>query len=170
MTQGVETRVLWPAVRAVVALKSRDSSSVEKAEELVNVAFEAGGVDLLVCAYRANPELLSTLLSSPGCVERTIYALSRAGDKSMASSAGQEVATSLDPRSLLSRREREVYNLVCAGLSNREIAQKLFISEGTVKAHVHNMFDKVGIRSRTALAVNAVHERNRHATSTIDAG
>lgn len=170
LTQGVETRVLWPAVRAVVALKSRDSGFMENAAELVNVAFDAGGVDLLVCAYRANPELLSTLLSSPECVERTIYAISRAGDKDIAGSAGQEIATSLDPRSSLSPREREVYELVCAGLSNREIAQRLFISEGTVKVHVHNMFDKVGIRSRTALAVNAAHERNRHATSTIEPG
>jgi DNA-binding NarL/FixJ family response regulator len=77
---------------------------------------------------------------------------------------GAEIASSLDPRSTLSAREREVYDLVCTGLSNREIAARLFISEGTVKVHVHNMFDKVGVRSRTALAINAAHERNRHAT------
>ena len=114
-TQGVETRVLWPAVKAVVALKSRDSGSMDLAEELVNVAFEAGAVDLLVCAYRSNPELLTTLLSTPGCVERTIFALSRAGDSEMAGAAGGEIASSLDPRSALSAREREVYDLVCAG-------------------------------------------------------
>ena len=65
-------------------------------------------------------------------------------------------------------REREVYDLVCAGLSNREIGKRLFISEGTVKVHVHNMFDKVGVRSRTALAMNALHERTRQATPSID--
>jgi DNA-binding NarL/FixJ family response regulator len=83
---------------------------------------------------------------------------------------GGEISDSLDPRSALSAREREVYDLVCAGLSNREIAERLFISEGTVKVHVHNMFDKVGVRSRTALAMNAIHERNRQATWNIDAG
>ena len=60
-----------------------------------------------------------------------------------------------------------MYELICAGLSNREIAQRLFISEATVKVHVHHVFDKVGIRSRTALAMNAVHERVRQATSPM---
>ena len=35
-----------------------------RAEELINVAFESGAVDLLVCAYRSNPDLLTTLLDS----------------------------------------------------------------------------------------------------------
>ena len=167
LTQGIETKVLWPAIRAVAALKSRDSSLIVRAEELVAVAFETGAVDLLVCAYRANPELLTTLLTAPPCIERTIFALGRAGDEDIATAMGLEVSGSLDPRSALSMREREVYDLVCAGLSNREIAKKLFISEATVKVHVHHMFDKVGIRSRTALAMNAVHERVRQATSTM---
>ena len=72
---------------------------------------------------------------------------------------GLEVVGTLDPRSSLSVREREVYDLVWVGLSNREIAGKLFISEGTVKLHLHHVFDKLGIRSRTALAMNAAHER-----------
>lgn len=168
LTQGIETRVLWPAIRAVIALKSRASSLITCAEELVAVAFEAEGVDLLVCAYRSNPDLLATLLTTPACIERTVYAVSRAGDQDIAAAMGLEVAGSLDPRSALSVREREVYDLVCAGLSNREIARKLFISEATVKVHVHHMFDKIGIRSRTALAMNAVHERARQATSTIE--
>ena len=167
LTQGIETKVLWPAIRAVAALKSRDSSLIVRAEELVAVAFETGAVDLLVCAYRANPELLTTLLTAPPCIERTVFALGRAGDEDIATAMGLEVSGSLDPRSALSLREREVYDLVCAGLSNREIAKKLFISEATVKVHVHHMFDKVGIRSRTALAMNAVHERVRQATSTM---
>ena len=66
----------------------------------------------------------------------------------------------------LSRREREVYELVCEGLSNGEIARRLFISEGTVKVHVHHVFDKLGIRSRTALAMNAARDRWRQAAST----
>ena len=136
----------------------------------MDVAFEAGAVDLLVCTYRANPELLATLLSAPSCVDRTVYALTRAGDSGLATATGREIASSLDPRSSLSVREREVYDLVCVGLSNREIGKRLFISEGTVKVHVHNMFDKVGVRSRTALAMNALHERTRQATPIIDTG
>ena len=48
---------------------TRTSSTALKS--LVTVAFEAGAVDLLVCAYRANPDLLATLLTAPSCVERT---------------------------------------------------------------------------------------------------
>ena len=170
LTQGIETRVLWPAIQAVVALKSRASSLIARAEELLSVAFEAQAVDILVCTYRSNPDLLTTLLSTPSCIERTVYAIRRAGDQDIVAAMGLEVAGSLDPRSALSTREREVYDLVCAGLSNRDIAKRLFISEATVKVHVHHVFDKVGIRSRTALAMNAVHERARQATSTIDSG
>jgi DNA-binding NarL/FixJ family response regulator len=170
MTRGVETRVLWPSVRAVAALKSRDSSLIDRAEELVNVSFEAGAVDILVCAYRSNSELLATLLGTPGCAERTVYALSRAGDNDIAEAMGLQVAGSLDPRSTLSIREREVYDLVCAGLTNREIGHRLFITEGTVKVHVHNMFDKLGIRSRTALAMNAIQQRYGQAAPATDSG
>ena len=53
----------------------------------------------------------------------------------------------VDPAISLSAREREVYDLVCEGLSNAEIAQRLFISTSTVKVHVHHVFDKLGIRS-----------------------
>lgn len=165
LTQGVETRILWLAVRAVVAMKNRDSNLLEYGQELVSTAFEAEAVDLLVCAYRSNPELLTTLLASPVCSEQTVFALSRAGDRELAVAMGLEVVGRLDPRSKLSLREREVYELVCAGLSNREIATRLFISEATVKVHLHHVYDKTGIRSRTALAMNAMHERVRSAAS-----
>jgi RNA polymerase sigma factor (sigma-70 family) len=54
----------------------------------------------------------------------------------------------------LSDREREVLELVSHGFANREIAEKLFISEYTVKRHVHNILAKLGERSRgSAIAV-----------------
>jgi DNA-binding NarL/FixJ family response regulator len=165
MTRGVETKVLWPAVQAVVALKTRSSDLGDKAENLVTVAFDTAAVDLLVCAYRSNPDLLGILLSTSACAEKTVYALTRAGDKGVATAMGLLVEGSLDPRASLSAREREVYDLVCLGLSNREIAAKLFISDSTAKVHVHHIFDKLGVRSRAALAMNAVHERVRQATS-----
>jgi DNA-binding CsgD family transcriptional regulator len=51
----------------------------------------------------------------------------------------------------LSEREREVLALVVAGLSNAEIADKLFIAEGTVKTHVHRLLEKTGMRRREDL-------------------
>ena len=48
----------------------------------------------------------------------------------------------------LSDRELEVLKLVAEGLSNSEIADKLFISTGTVKTHVHNILGKLGVDGR----------------------
>ena len=48
----------------------------------------------------------------------------------------------------LTPREREVLTLIGQGLSNRGIAEQLFISEATVKTHINNLFAKVGLRDR----------------------
>jgi DNA-binding NarL/FixJ family response regulator len=50
----------------------------------------------------------------------------------------------------LSPREVEVLRLVAAGRSNKEIASQLFISENTVARHMHNIFTKLGVTSRSA--------------------
>ena len=55
----------------------------------------------------------------------------------------------------LSEREMEVLRLVTAGMSNREIAAKLFISAGTAKTHIHNLCGKLGARNRTEAAIKA---------------
>ncbi|HKF22213.1 MAG TPA: response regulator transcription factor [Candidatus Angelobacter sp.] len=46
-------------------------------------------------------------------------------------------------------RELEILRLIAAGLSNREIAERLFVSENTVKTHSSRVFDKLGARRRT---------------------
>ena len=66
----------------------------------------------------------------------------------LASLAGERIE-SAEP---LTRREREVAALVAEGLSNKEIALDLRIGPATVKNHVHNILDKLGIRRRAAVA------------------
>ncbi|MFJ4499287.1 response regulator [Streptomyces sp. NPDC088864] len=58
----------------------------------------------------------------------------------------------------LSAREREVLTLVARGMSNREIAAELFISEATVKTHLTHLFAKLGVKDRAA-AVAAGYDR-----------
>ena len=72
-----------------------------------------------------------------------------------------------DPRALLSPRERQIYELLCQRLTNKQIAAALFISEATVKLHAHHVYDKLGVRSRTTLALRAALERGPQATSAI---
>ena len=62
-------------------------------------------------------------------------------------------------RSPLSQREREIVALVAQGFKNKEMAEKMFISEQTVKNHLHNIFDKLGVSDRLELALYAIHHR-----------
>ena len=59
------------------------------------------------------------------------------------------------PDAGLTPRERDVARLVAAGQRNRRIAETLGISEGTVKMHLHNVYTKLGLESRTQLAMAA---------------
>lgn len=64
-------------------------------------------------------------------------------------------ASSGGHRSLLSPREKELVSLVRRGMKNRDIAEQLGITEGTVKAYLHSVFDKTGVANRTELAIRA---------------
>ena len=60
-----------------------------------------------------------------------------------------------NPFGNLSPREQEVVSLIAKGMSNKEIASKLFISEHTVKNHIYNIYKKLGISDRTQVALLA---------------
>jgi len=55
----------------------------------------------------------------------------------------------------LSEREIEVLRLIATGATNREIAEQLVISEGTVKNHISNILSRLGLRDRTQAAIYA---------------
>jgi len=58
-------------------------------------------------------------------------------------------------RPTLAPRERQLVRFVRQGLRNREIAQRLGVTEGTVKVYLHAVFDKLGVSNRTELAIRA---------------
>jgi two-component system, NarL family, nitrate/nitrite response regulator NarL len=58
-------------------------------------------------------------------------------------------------RTALTPREIEIVRMVAQGLGNREVGERLFISEGTVKTHLHAIYEKVGVRGRVQLATYA---------------
>jgi two-component system, NarL family, nitrate/nitrite response regulator NarL len=59
---------------------------------------------------------------------------------------------------LLTTRERQIVRVMAEGLTNKEIAQRLKLAEGTVKVHLHHIYRKLGIANRTALAVRASNQ------------
>jgi two-component system nitrate/nitrite response regulator NarL len=76
--------------------------------------------------------------------------LTRALDAAQRRDAGQrELASVLTPREL------QVLRMVADGLRNRAIAQQLEISEGTVKIHLHNIYEKIDVENRVELALYA---------------
>ncbi|PYX54116.1 MAG: hypothetical protein DMG76_22960 [Acidobacteria bacterium] len=70
---------------------------------------------------------------------------------------------------VLSKREEQVCQLAAAGLSNREIARKLELSEHTVKNHLFRMFDKLGVSTRVELVLYALRQSKLPKSASKDA-
>jgi two-component system nitrate/nitrite response regulator NarL len=68
-------------------------------------------------------------------------------------SGSVDVALTGDWLKVLSPREREIAMLVTRGLSNKEVARELGLRDGTVKIHLHHIFQKLGAKSRYRLIV-----------------
>lgn len=66
-------------------------------------------------------------------------------------------------RNLLSKREDEVVSLVADGLTNREVSERLKLSEHTVKSYLFNIFEKLGVSTRVELVLYALSESRNEA-------
>ncbi len=155
--------------RAAVLLACGDArAAVELAQEVIPLADEAGNP---VLGARARA-VIGAALGSIGETAQGIVELERAERTLFAAGARREAdAAALELRRLgrraprrkrqvaagtameaLSAREREVAALVAAGNRNRDVARTLFVSEKTVETHLAHIYDKLGVRSRAALA------------------
>jgi two-component system nitrate/nitrite response regulator NarL len=67
----------------------------------------------------------------------------------------KQLESSSDARAALAPREKELIAQVRQGLRNREIAERLGVTEGTVKVYLHAIYEKLGIANRTELAIRA---------------
>ena len=67
---------------------------------------------------------------------------------------------------VLTDRERQIMHLVSEGLSNKEVGRQLNISDGTIKVHLHHIYQKLAISNRTALAALAFSQHDE--SSQID--
>lgn len=110
------------------------------------------------CHLHAVPELLREvshvvefggLWVGPELVERMV-----AATRDLLGRAGPGAAPPAPDLSALSAREAQVAHAVAAGKSNKEVADQLFISERTVKAHLGAVFEKLGLRDRVQLVLH----------------
>jgi len=93
--------------------------------------------------------------------------MSEATSYALGESRFEDLQPSARPAPLeLSRREKEIAELVAQGLANREVATRLFISVRTVEAHLAHIFGKLGLDSRTELAA-WWYEHDREAAARI---
>jgi ATP/maltotriose-dependent transcriptional regulator MalT len=154
-TNSVETREWANWTDVLIAEHTEPTAFPQMASDAFDRSCSSGCLHSLVCAFRCRPKLLMTLSeveSLRGHLEELIL---RSRDESLGRAVGLQVKAALGGK--LSPRETEVFQLLGEGLSNRDIAQRLFISEVTVKVHVRRIFEKLGVRSRTEAALLATN-------------
>ena len=160
----MEVRVLGPCIRAISAIAEQARSATDRAIEAFEASRETGNADSLVMAYRGYPKLLETLAAEPTVADDLAPIVEDARDWELARVNGlrQLDGARLRPTKL-SKRETEVLGLIAQGLTNREIARTLFISEATAKVHVRHILEKLAVRSRTEAALHAAADLSEDA-------
>jgi DNA-binding NarL/FixJ family response regulator len=137
-----ELRAVSPNVRAVVLMDSLN-------DEMVLGAFRAGARGIF-----GKSQPVEVLCECVRCVHQgQIWANSREMSLAVEALASAPTLRSVNARwpSLLSKREIQVVHCLAEGLGNREIADRLKLSQHTVKNHLFRIFDKLGVSSRIEL-------------------
>jgi DNA-binding CsgD family transcriptional regulator len=155
LTQGVlataclEARMFAASAAAILRLSSGSGADLS-VDRLARLAVRSNCWEPLVCAIRGYQPLLSALAARDGRIRAAMLRIARdAADLKLARALGARVDRGVDS---LTHREREVHALLAEGLTNREIARRLFISESTAKVHVRHVMEKLDAQTRTAAA------------------
>ena len=106
-----------------------------------------GGVTVLDAKVM---QRLTLLMSSRGAADSSGPEENKAGDFGGKDEALNSLANAADP---LTEREKEICSLMAEGLTNKQIADRLYISEGTVKNYISSIYDKTGIHDRVKLTI-----------------
>ena len=141
------------AIRAVLPVPRVVAVGVPETEDEIVLCAEAG-----ICGYVTPEASLERLAATIASVARGELPCSARIAATLMRRVGS-LASAPPPASplcMLTRREREVVELVARGLSNKEIAHSLAIEVTTVKTHVHHLLEKLHLRRRGELAAFAL--------------
>ncbi|MBR0928603.1 response regulator [Bradyrhizobium diazoefficiens] len=141
-------------------LTAADILAIAKAEKFSTrlVFFTESDNQDLTAAIAAGACSAISKYAAPGAMLRSLRLMARSGlslEQADLAPTGTEadgpdrIEKMLE---LLTPRERQIVRLVSEGMSNKEIARRLDVSQGTVKVHLHNIFQKLEITNRTVLA------------------
>lgn len=147
LTAAAEIRRLLPGIAVIMLTTFGEDDYIARAlgEGASGFLLKSGDPRELLAGIHAVAEGAAFL--SPRVAQRVIAQLS-GGQLSRATTAKEKVAT-------LTSREREVLALLGSGLSNADIARTLFVVEGTVKAYVSAILNRLGARNRVQAAITA---------------
>jgi ATP/maltotriose-dependent transcriptional regulator MalT len=153
--QTVEVRSLTACIEAIATLSTASKEAENVVHSTVGTVLQAGGIDSFVTAYRGYPPLLTAAGTAAAYADTLSSIVNQARDWALAKSTPLRGTNRSDGPGTVSRREREVLDLLAQGLKNKEIARALFITEGTVKVHVRHILEKLDVKTRTEAAVRA---------------
>lgn len=154
--------IKMPIIDGIDALKAIRSEfpdvqivilTVSDEDEDLFAAIQAGADGYLLKDLTSDEflEMLSGL-------ERGEAAISRKATTRLIAGFQQLTTQTFDPKSQLTERELELLHLLADGLSNKNIAERLFISENTVKYHIKNILQKFGVQNRTEAVAIAIRQ------------
>ena len=152
--EGTHSSALAEAIADDV--EERDSSKVSMVGAILGCG-RSDYLDGLVLAYRLYPRLLEAAQTDAEASALVRAALVNSRDFSLARRLGIDVAPDLadEPLGMLTRRERDVLGLLLEGMTNAEIAERLFISPSTAKVHVRHILEKLGAKTRLEAVIRA---------------
>ncbi len=148
---GVEsTRQLmsqWPRCRVIILTTFDDDEYVFEGLRAGALGYLLKDVSIQELADAIRTVMAGGVLIEPSVARKVVAEFARMIGSAPTTRSGLD-----EP---LSEREIDILRLLAQGLTNREIAQRLFLAEGTVKNYVTNILSKIGVRDRTQAALRA---------------
>lgn len=148
----IGTEFLCEAGLVILMLRRSDENANSRCVDVLLRAHAEGHLDAIVTAARAFPDLVRAGATNDSCARMLTQVLSSSSDIDVGREAGLAMPRVLRRPEVLSPRERDVYELMTQGRSNKEVARALFISESTAKVHVRHIYEKLGVHTRAELA------------------